>query len=164
MFVWPFSSEPLNLLWSNMVQWCIITSRSAIRKIGVLASRSFEGMSCEKLLCPMSKLLRRFKMLVNVCPENVFCAAEPFVTELDLSRYRHVLECHGKRLVCCLQGQVHSKGSYKQIMSLCYFFFWTTDSFANTLSLMVRHHKLECLVKRLDCCVQGQGHSKDSQF
>ena len=34
-----------------------------------------------------------------------------------------------------------------------------TDSFAAKLSLMVHHHKLERLVKQLDCCVQGQDHS-----
>ena len=28
------------------------------------------------------------------------------------------------------------------------------------LSLTVHVHKLECLVKRLLCCIQGQGHSE----
>ena len=37
----------------------------------------------------------------------------------------------------------------------------SADSFAARLSLMVHHHKLECLVKRLDCCVQG--HSNGSK-
>ena len=30
------------------------------------------------------------------------------------------------------------------------------------LSLTVHVHKLECLVKRLLCCIQGQGHSESS--
>ena len=30
------------------------------------------------------------------------------------------------------------------------------------LSLTVHVHKLECLVKRLLCCIQGQGHSEGS--
>ena len=32
------------------------------------------------------------------------------------------------------------------------------------LSLTVHVHKLECLVKRLLCCIQGQGHSEGSEF
>ena len=32
------------------------------------------------------------------------------------------------------------------------------------LSLTVRVHKLECLVKRLLCCIQGQGHSEGSEL
>ena len=33
--------------------------------------------------------------------------------------------------------------------------FWSDQ-----LSLTVHVHKLECLVKRLLCCIQGQGHSE----
>ena len=29
---------------------------------------------------------------------------------------------------------------------------------------MVHHHAPECLVKRFDCCVYGQGHSRGSEF
>ena len=32
------------------------------------------------------------------------------------------------------------------------------------LSLTVHVHKLECLVKRLLCCIQGQGHSGGSEL
>ena len=32
------------------------------------------------------------------------------------------------------------------------------------LSLTVHVHKLECLVKRLLCCIQGQGHSEGSEL
>ena len=51
-----------------------------------------------------------------------------------------------------------SLGSYNEIMVLnyvlnCWFF-------GDQLSLTVDVHKLECLVKRLFCCIQGQGHSE----
>ena len=32
------------------------------------------------------------------------------------------------------------------------------------LSLTVHAHKLECLVKRLLCCIQGEGHSEGSEL
>ena len=32
------------------------------------------------------------------------------------------------------------------------------------LSLTLHVHKLECLVKRLLCCIQGQGHSEGSEL
>ena len=40
--------------------------------------------------------------------------------------------------------------------------FWTTDPFATKLGLTVHYHKPECFIDKLDCCVQGQGHSKIS--
>ena len=41
--------------------------------------------------------------------------------------------------------------------------FWTADPFLIKINLMVSHHKPECLVERLDCCVQGQGRSDCSK-
>ena len=37
-------------------------------------------------------------------------------------------------------------------------------SFGNQLSLTVHFHKLECLVKRLLCCIQGQGHNESCEL
>ena len=34
----------------------------------------------------------------------------------------------------------------------------------NCLNLTVHVHKLECLVERLLCCIQGQGHSEGSEL
>ena len=44
-----------------------------------------------------------------------------------------------------------------------YYIFWTADPFANRLGLMVHYHRLAYLMKKLVCCVQGQGHSKTSK-
>ena len=41
-----------------------------------------------------------------------------------------------------------------------YCIFWIADPFATKLGLMVHYRKPECLMKKLDCCVQGQGHGK----
>ena len=35
--------------------------------------------------------------------------------------------------------------------------------FATKLGLIVQHHKSECLVEKLDYCIQGQGHSEGSK-
>ena len=56
------------------------------------------------------------------------------------------------RFVCHLQGQGHSEGSYNQNMTFWYI-FWTSYPFATKLGLVAHHHKLDCLVKRLDCFV-----------
>ena len=56
------------------------------------------------------------------------------------------------------------------ILSECYLLnwstiiLWTADSLATKLGLMVHHHKPEYLVTKLDYCIQGQGHSKGSQW
>ena len=39
----------------------------------------------------------------------------------------------------------------------------SADPFATKLGLMVQYHKLECLVKILDCSFEGLGHSETSK-
>ena len=69
-------------------------------------------------------------------------------------------------LLCCLtKGQSLNVGSCHQNMT-----FSTRSSeqlvlFTSKPSFLVLHHHMpKCLVKRLDCCVQGLDHSKDSVF
>ena len=47
------------------------------------------------------------------------------------------MSCEKIGLLCCGQGQGHL----------------TADPFATTVGLIVHHHKVDCLVKRLDCFV-----------
>ena len=78
--------------------------------------------------------------------------------------HHHVLKCHAERLVSYFQGQGHRKGSYDQNITIS-----TVSSellnllLATKLGLIVHYHKPECLMEKLDCCVQGQGHSKVSK-
>ena len=44
-----------------------------------------------------------------------------------------------------------------------YCIFLTADPFSTNLGFTVHYHKPECLMEKLDCCVQGQGHSKVSK-
>ena len=52
------------------------------------------------------------------------------------------------------QNMIVSAISSELLFCVCLFCFWPAK-----FSLLVQHHKLECLVKRFDCCVQVQGHS-----
>ena len=45
-----------------------------------------------------------------------------------------------------------------------FFFFLGGGGGGDQLSLTVHVHKLECLVKRLLFCIQGQGHSEGSEL
>ena len=68
-----------------------------------------------------------------------------------------------KWLICYFQGQGHCKSWYDQIVTfsavslelliLCCQF--------TKLGLIVHYHKPECFTEKLDCCAQGQGHSKN---
>ena len=44
-----------------------------------------------------------------------------------------------------------------------YNIFWNANPFATKLGLVVQYHKPECLMKKLGCCVQGQGYHKTSK-
>ena len=65
-----------------------------------------------------------------------------------------------------LQGQHHNSCvcllcSYNEIMTTS-IIFSKLLIFGDQHSLTVHVYKLECLVKRLLCCIQGEGHSEDS--
>ena len=44
-----------------------------------------------------------------------------------------------------------------------YYIFWTDDFFSTKLGLIKHYHKPECYMEKLNCCVQGQGHSNTSK-
>ena len=48
-------------------------------------------------------------MSINVYQDDIFSAAEPFVTKLGMVKHCIGPECHVKRLVCYFQGQGHIK-------------------------------------------------------
>ena len=91
------------------------------------------------LLCSKSRSQQNFKMLMNVCRDDISSTAEPSVTKLGL--VHHGPEYHARRLVCCLQVQGHSEGLYNQI-----WLFLQYQLFATKFNWMVHHCKLECFV------------------
>ena len=55
------------------------------------------------------------KNLMNVHLDDFSSTAEPSVTKLAMMTHHYGPECLAKRLVCCLQVQGYSEGSYHQI-------------------------------------------------
>ena len=102
-------------------------------------------MSCEKnaLLHSGSRSQQRVKMLMFV---QIIFSKPPSILLPNL-----VLWC------IIMQELIWSK--YDNV----YCIFWTADHFATKLGLIERYHKPECFMEKLDCCVQGQGHSKISK-
>ena len=58
---------------------------------------------------------KRFRFPMNVHLDNISSAAEHSVTKLDMVMQHHGPKCHARKLVCCLQVQGHSEGSFDQI-------------------------------------------------
>ena len=70
---------------------------------------------------------------------------------------------HVNKMGCCLQ--CHSEGLQKDIIKIWLFLLYHLKySFAAKHSMIVGHQKPKCLVKILECCVHGHGHSKCSNF
>ena len=68
------------------------------------------------------------------------------------------------RMICLLFSRSRSQqGLIWSKYDSFYHVFWIANSFATKLGLIVHYHKPECLMKKLECCVQGQGHGKISE-
>ena len=103
MFVQMISSKPPNILFPNLVLWCIIMSQCHAKRLNVPFSRS---RSRQELM--WSKYY------------NVYCifwTADPFATKLGLIIHYHKPECFMEKLECCVHGQSHRK------MSKCVWLF-----------------------------------------
>ena len=116
------------------------------------STASYTGESCWKmgLLRSRSRSQQRFKMWVNVCPDDIFWITEHFVTKFGMVMQHHEPECHaGKKFLLLLlssrsrwqQGLIWSK--YDSF----YYIFWIVDSLATKLDLLIHNHKPECPVK-----------------
>ena len=77
---------------------------------------SYTWVSCAKiwLFCPRSRSQQRFKMLVNVCPDDIFWTADHFVPKLGMVMKHHEPKCQAEKLVQCLQCQGHNEGLHNR--------------------------------------------------
>ena len=58
----------------------------------------------------------KVKMLVNVCPGDIFWTTEYFVAKPGMVMQHHKQQCHAEKLVHCVQCRGHSEGLYNQSM------------------------------------------------
>ena len=84
------------------------------------------------------------KCLWMFCPDGIFLHAELFTTILGVVMHHY--------------ARAHMIKLWQFVLYLlnCW-------SFCYKLGLIVHYHKPECFMEKLDCCVQGQGHSKISK-
>ena len=76
---------------------------------------SWSALSKNILLFSRSRSQKRFRIPVNVHLDNISSTAELSLTNLGMLMHHHGPECLARRLVCCLQVQGHSEGSFNQI-------------------------------------------------
>ena len=60
----------------------------------------------------------KVKMLVNVCPGDIFWTTEYFVAKPGMVMQHHTPECHAEKLDHYVQCQGHSDGLYNQNMTI----------------------------------------------
>ena len=186
IFVQMISSEAQNILFPKLVWWCsmICVMRKkmfAIFEVKVTARAhtiKYDSFYCifwtdDSLATKLGLVVRHHKPECFVekqgllrsrstSPRRLKMSSKPFCSKRGIVMHHHDPEWHAKTLVCFLQGQGHSKGSYDQIHSF-YYIFWTADPVASIPGLMLHYHKPDRIMKKFDCFVQGQGHSKHSK-
>ena len=88
-------------------------------------------------------------MSLNVCSDDIFWIVTYFVTKLGMVVQHHKPECHAEKK-CLLSTRSRSqRGLICSKYYSFYYIFCIADSLATNRGLMVHHHKLECLGKKL---------------
>ena len=93
----------------------------------------------------------------SICNQSWFCGTSPWAR----------VSCGNLLLLLLLSSTSSRSRSQRGFIwskyDSFYYIFWTIDSLATKLDLMIHNHKPECLVKKLDYCIQDQGHSERSK-
>ena len=132
----------------KLVWFCSIISQSVLWKNWITAL----GSSSQQ----------RFKMSVNVFLNDIFWTSEHFVTKLGMVMQHHEPECHaGKRMFSIFKVKVTARAhNYNQNMAL--------SSISSELLISWQPNSVRWYIiisqsvlwQKLDCCVQGKGHSE----
>ena len=97
------------------------------------------------------KVTAKFKMLVNVCPDDIFWITEHFVTKFGMAIQHHEPECQAeeeKIVAIIFKVKITARAHMMKMWLSLYYSFWTVDSLATKLGLMIHHHKPECPVEK----------------
>ena len=131
----------------NMVWYYSIISQSALWKSGITAFRS--------------RSQGRFKMSVNVCQDDISWVTELFSYQIwygDAASWVRVScrKCSSLLLLLLLTSRSRSQwGLILSKYASFYCIFWSVDSLAAKLGLMIHHHKPECPVKKIGLLHSG---------
>ena len=92
-----------------------------------------------------------------------FLNRQTFCSQTRIVMHHNERECHAKKKPFAIfKVKVTARA---RIIKIWQFLLYLLNcwSFSTKHGLMVHYHKPECLMKKLDCCVQGQGHGKISK-
>ena len=127
------------------------------------------------LLHSRSRSQKRFKMSVNVCPDDIFSVCRSCPLNISRTAQSFFMIFFLPNLVwwCIIMRRCVVRKNWFTIFSvkvtarayvikiwhflLC---LLTAGPFATKLSLIVQHHKLQCPAGKWDYFVQGQGHNE----
>ena len=118
------------------------------------------------LLFSRSMSQPRLKVSVNVSLDDILCIAKPFVNKPSMVKYHYKPARHMRKMEFIFKVKV-TVTDFRFIQSNMTISIICSELMillGDQLSLTVHVHKLECLVKRLLCCIQSQGHSEGSEF
>ena len=124
------------------------------------------GVFCRKIesLCSRSRSQWMFKMSVNVCSVDIFWITEHFVTKLGTVMQHHEPECRAEFVVVVAVFNVKVTARAHMIK------IWSSTIFLELLNPWLPNLvwwyiiiSQSVLLKRKDCCIQGQGHSEGSK-
>ena len=102
MTIFTISSKLLVPLQPKLVWWYNIISQSVLGGNWITALKV--------------KSQQKLKMLVNVCPDNIFWTTLHFVAKPGMIMQHHKPKCHAEKMVHCVQCQGHSEVLYDQNM------------------------------------------------
>ena len=130
-------SKPPNVLFPNLVSWCIIMSLSVKQK-------DWFAIFMVKVTAKVHMIkIWRFLILLYLLNCWSFCYHTWFDSTLCNP------ECFMEKLNSCAPGQGQS------IMNECPDIFWIAEPFTTILGMVMHHYEPDCLSKRWDCCLQG---------
>ena len=100
--------------------YCIFwTADPVATKLGLIIPHHKPECPVEKmgLLRSRSRSQRRFKMSVNVCPDDIFWTTEHFVTKLGVVMQHHKQECSLKNWITTIKVKVTAKVKMSKSLS-----------------------------------------------
>ena len=99
------------------------------------------------------------------CLDDVFWNDQSFKTIPCIVVHHQELECFAKRLISCLQGKRDSEGLFMTFSSILSELQMFLQPVLVKWLLIISQSDLWLVTcEKIDCCVQGQGHSIGSKF